>query len=1149
MLSSFASLVLAAIALPAVAQHANGLPNGTCFSHAVKEEDRKNLTTPQGESIPFTFLLASWTSAQVTSSVIEILASEIMGYNVAIDPQVPASSVDGIYALLGCSTWWDGISRGCEDRKVKAHVMIDSWYRLCCTHNLQEVQEKYNEEAPREGGNMGYLGDAGAYISEAPRVQAKNTSGLALEYYQSYDANWFTPSQYFSSLSSVNTSDFMNCSMSLLSDNQSIYNYLMFSGDSDGVNITMNGSIKSYKAYCADNFFWPSISCRADPTKCVLFVTGGDGWDTLPMLQRSSAYNIPIAFGVAANYAKYLTAPKEYTSLFYWWTPDDSFIEMKPTQVLYPPNNAYEWSQSIYTTGAVAVPVVKLNSYDIFSMSPALTKLVEQSQLDLNAVDSMMLDKVQNSLTREQAACAWLKNNEARWKEWIPVPTDCESGFGLYDEALEAFVTERASATTCRACLPGMFSKAFVDGTTTHICEPCPAGQQQLGAGAVSCNACPAGTSKAVESVEECAPCPAGLYQDETGALECKACPAGTTTMILGTIQLSGCGCKAGTIDVSDLNSPDRQAADCKVCGEGLTCPVMSSVDILLAGSSPNGQDFTPALEEGYFSSRSDPTEIFKCMSPIQCPGGAPGTCGGTSTGIPCGDCPSQTYWGGSKCSDCSAWSVIGWILSIVFAFAGLILAYYFLNSAVTAKASTIFSTTCAIGMMINMLQSLGIIGTMTVEWPVNIGIIFKWLKVFTFDIETFAFACFAGENPMVRYIGLVLFFPAGLLWLKGCDLIFRIKKSWAWSKVKLRSTIGQFLQVAFSTMSSTALVPMICYTHPNGQQSNLKYTSVFCGSDQHIGMLIAGWLLLAFGVCGFWTFTAWLAYMAPTFSAKGQFDMVQSSRFLLGRFRLDVWWFGVPLLLRGPLLAMTVVLAPDAPALQCLGCQIILMTFLVVQVYNWPWKAPILNVVDMVVCFLLAIMVVVGGFFAPTAQGDVLEILNGFSIAVLACLVGVVGLMIACAVLALFYRQAIGSQNDVKIMTVGWTPPPSEIAELLHDQITSLHAQPKDHLTQKLAALGVYDLQTLKLAIAVIHNEVVDTEEIQSSTSGRYSGSRITSKSLAAKAKAKPKSESIVQTENSKEQGKEEAIDPDESNAIESTEIHNDEILKSTIV
>ena len=46
---------------------------------------------------------------------------------------------------------------------------------------------------------------------------------------------------------------------------------------------------------------------------------------------------------------------------------------------------------------------------------------------------------------------------------WIPVPTDCESGFGLYDEVSEEFVAERArsreAASTCRACLPGTHSK------------------------------------------------------------------------------------------------------------------------------------------------------------------------------------------------------------------------------------------------------------------------------------------------------------------------------------------------------------------------------------------------------------------------------------------------------------------------------------------------------------------------------------------------------------------------------------------------------------------------------------------------------------------------------------------------------------------
>jgi hypothetical protein len=36
------------------------------------------------------------------------------------------------------------------------------------------------------------------------------------------------------------------------------------------------------------------------------------------------------------------------------------------------------------------------------------------------------------------------------------------------------------------------------------------------------------------------------------------------------------------------------------------------------------------------------------------------------------------------------------------------------------------------------------------------------------------------------------------------------------------RWSLVHLFQVAFSTMSSTALVPMICYKHPNGQRSRL---------------------------------------------------------------------------------------------------------------------------------------------------------------------------------------------------------------------------------------------------------------------------------------------------------------------------------------
>ena len=37
--------------------------------------------------------------------------------------------------------------------------------------------------------------------------------------------------------------------------------------------------------------------------------------------------------------------------------------------------------------------------------------------------------------------------------------------------------------------------------------------------------------------------------------------------------------------------------------------------------------------------------KLFKCASSTECPGGVPGTCGGNREGIPCGECPAETYW------------------------------------------------------------------------------------------------------------------------------------------------------------------------------------------------------------------------------------------------------------------------------------------------------------------------------------------------------------------------------------------------------------------------------------------------------------------------------------------------------------------------
>lgn len=52
--------------------------------------------------------------------------------------------------------------------------------------------------------------------------------------------------------------------------------------------------------------------------------------------------------------------------------------------------------------------------------------------------------------------------------------------------------------------------------------------------------------------------------------------------------------------------------------------------------------------------------------------------------------------------------------------------------------------------------------------------------------------------------------------------------------------------------MSATSLAPMMCYKHPNGLRSVLKYPNIICGSDEHTAMLVIGWILLVVFVLGF---------------------------------------------------------------------------------------------------------------------------------------------------------------------------------------------------------------------------------------------------------------------------------------------------------
>lgn len=124
--------------------------------------------------------------------------------------------------------------------------------------------------------------------------------------------------------------------------------------------------------------------------------------------------------------------------------------------------------------------------------------------------------------------------------------------------------------------------------------------------------------------------------------------------------------------------------------------------------------------------------------------------------------------------------------------------AYYLMTSKVTAKASVLFTTTCAFGMLVGLLQSIGIIGMMTVEWPINLHGFLSYFQILLLDLDSFGFACFAGAKTEIRYVASVLFFPAAIAWLASNHAVSQLVPRRRWDWTKTASCIGQVLQASF---------------------------------------------------------------------------------------------------------------------------------------------------------------------------------------------------------------------------------------------------------------------------------------------------------------------------------------------------------------
>ena len=763
----------------------------------------------------------------------------MLGFNVE-QKGVGASTPFGFFAIAGCVAPHNSSDRMCGASTTYVHINVEAWSGGYQTL-LAEMEAEMPFMVPKSLGSMGYGGLVSMYIPEQVKNAAYNADGEALEYFRSYNVSKRTAWRYFNSPGDVETSRLRPCTETTLTDSPRMKEYAELSGDTEGV--VVKGNLTEGR--CFDRYFWYAPGCRQDPATCVVLFSGGTGWGLFEFMQKATAHHMPLAIAVAATWGDYTTLPQDYSCLTYWWEPDPTHLALNPSRLIFPVHDAEAFSRGDVSSQTSDVEISKQVSQDLGRLAPDVEALLSNLKIDMKSMKSLLRDQLDSQDEWSEVACRWLQANSPRWKQWIPDNSECSPGFGMFDEQEERFVSDRPDPISirCRPCPAGQASELLRDGRgTTHVCRQCPPGTHQAAGWALSCDPCPAGEFQNEQGKATCKRCPIGLYQDEVGQQACKSCPESSTTVGLGSRSISECGCKPDTINVLESTT----SFQCLRCSRGLHCPLSSSITSLRKGEAVLGEAYTPKVLRGFYSTREAPLNVWECRPPSACPGGMPGECEGGLEAVPCSSCPRGQTLVEGVCQDCSGGAFIPFLVAIPLGLAGLTQAYYILNKPVSARTSPFTAVLLSAAFTVIVLQVVAIFGMMTLQWSDDFEATSGALQIFMLDLQALHPGCVLGQTALASFLLRTLVFPTAALWLVVCYGVSLLR--YPWKLPRVFNTIGTLFSAGFGTMSAVAMQPLMCYQHPNGQQSLLKYPNVVCGSPEHSGMLLGCEWLCSFG-------------------------------------------------------------------------------------------------------------------------------------------------------------------------------------------------------------------------------------------------------------------------------------------------------------
>lgn len=253
-------------------------------------------------------------------------------------------------------------------------------------------------------------------------------------------------------------------------------------------------------------------------------------------------------------------------------------------------------------------------------------------------------------------------------------------------------------------------------------------------------------------------------------------------------------------------------------------------------------------------------------------------------------------------------------------------------------------------------------------------------------------------------------------------------------------NTLGHFLQVSFYTMSALALQPVMCYVHPNGRHSLLKHAGVFCSTAEHVTMMLFGLLVLGSLILLFYGTCAWAVWHIPRWSVS-QPHRISAFSFLINKFSMNRWWYGLFALLRGPLLSLCPVVAANFPPGQAALLTAIFAFFLIAHMRFLPWKLPLVNFVDGCVQLLLLLLVAVTAavkFGSAPVLEDLERFHQGVAVIILLCMGLAILYLCVSVFLAFVYitvrRRKSGGRKDFIMLNLGKHPKNEKIEKQLKE-------------------------------------------------------------------------------------------------------------------